>query len=108
MLKPTDDLKNGDSDIMKEIASNVKGWAGNWDAVWENVLLRKEIKEETVRLSDRMNNSDILEAEFTVKSNNAFHQISNEVTADVGLPEKDIVFPKWKRWLEKEVKRMDL
>lgn len=108
MLEPTDDLKNGDSDIMKEIAANVKGWSGNWDAVWDNVLLRQQIKEETVKFSDRIKNPDILEAGFTVKSNNAFHQISDEVTADVGIPEKDLVFPKWKRWLEKEAKKLQL
>lgn len=108
MLKPTDDLKNGESDIIKEIAANVKGWSGNWDAVWDNILLRQQIKEETVKYSDRLKNPDILEAPFTVKSNNAFHQISDEVTEEIGIPEKDIVFPKWKRWLEKEVKRLQM
>ena len=107
-LKPTDDLMNGDSDIMKSIASNVKGWAGNWDAVWDNVLLRQQIKEETVKFSDRIKNTDILEAEFTVKSNNAFHQISNEATEEVGLPTSEVVFPRWNRWLEKEVKKLNL
>ena len=108
ILEPTDDLMNGESDVMKEIAANVKGWAGDWDAVWDNVLLRQKIKEEIVAMSDKLKNPDILEAEFTVKSNNAFHQISDEVTQDIGLPTSEMVFPKWKRWLEKEVKRLDL
>ncbi len=43
---------------------------------------------------------------FTVKSNNAFHQISNEVVADKGVPVGDEVFPRWKRWLEEETKRL--
>ena len=55
----------------------------------------------------RIGNMDILEAEFTVKSNNAFHQISSEVAADIGLPEGEVVFAKWKRWLEKEVKKLE-
>ena len=105
-LKPSDDLMNGDSEIMKEIASNVKGWAGNWDAVWDNVLLRADIKEETVKYAERMNKPEILEAEFTVKSNNAFHQISDEVTEATGLPKGSEVFPKWKRWLEKEAEKL--
>lgn len=104
-LKVTDDLINGDSEILKEIASNVKGWAGNWDAVWDNVVLRGRIKQETVDFAERMNRPDILEGEFTVKSNNAFHQISNEVSEEVGLPDSKLVFPKWKRWLEREVER---
>jgi type IV secretory pathway ATPase VirB11/archaellum biosynthesis ATPase len=105
-LEVTDDLINGDSEIMKDIASNVKGWAGDWDAVWDNVLLRAKIKQETVDFSIRENLPEILEGEFTVMSNNAFHQISDEVTEDVGVPKGDIVFPKWKRWLESEVKKL--
>jgi len=107
-LKATDDLINGDSEIMKEIASNVKGWAGDWDAVWDNVVLRAKIKQETVDFSERMDMPEILEGEFTVKSNNAFHQISDEVTEDVGLPVSDKVFPKWKRWLEVEAKKIKM
>ena len=34
-LEPTEDLINGDSEIIKDIASNVKGWAGNWDAIYD-------------------------------------------------------------------------
>ena len=105
---PTDDLMNGDSEIMKEIASNVKGWAGDWDAVWDNVMLRAKIKQETVDFAERENLPEILEGDFTVKSNNAFHQISDEVVADVGLPKSDLVFPKWKRWLEIEGKKFRL
>ena len=107
-LNPTEDLINGDSEIMKGIASNVKGWAGNWDAVWDNVVLRQRIKEETVKVSEKSGNSEILEAEFTVKSNNAFHQISNEVTEEVGLPTSERVYPEWKNWLDREVKRLKL
>jgi len=105
-LEATDDLMNGDSEIMKEIASNVKGWAGDWDAVWDNVLLRAKIKQESVDFSIRENLPEILEGDFTVMSNNAFHQISDEVTGDVGVPKGDIVFAKWKRWLEVEAKKL--
>jgi len=93
---------------MKDIASNVKGWAGNWDAVWDNVVLRANIKQEIVDFAERMKQPELLEAEFTVKSNNAFHQISDEVTEEIGLPTGEVVFPKWKRWLEKESKRVGL
>ena len=105
-LKPTDNLINGDSEIMKDIAANVKGWAGNWDAVWDNVILRQKIKQEIVDVSKRMNLPQILEAEFIVKSNNAFHQISDKVTKETGLPKGEMVYPEWKRWLDKEVKEM--
>jgi archaeal flagellar protein FlaI len=108
LLEPSDDLINGDSEIMKDIASNVKGWAGDWDAVWDNVILRQKIKEEIVSFSEKMKVPEMLEAEFTVKSNNAFHQISDEIHEEVGLPTSERVFPEWKRWLEKESKRLNL
>ncbi|MDH3324360.1 MAG: type II/IV secretion system ATPase subunit, partial [Candidatus Peregrinibacteria bacterium] len=108
IMKPSEDLINGDSEIMKGIAANVRGWAGNWDAVWDNVVLRQKIKQESVDFSERVNMPELLEADFTVKSNNAFHQISDEVAEDIGLPTSDTVFPKWKRWLEKESKRVGL
>ena len=108
IMRPSDDLINGDSEIMKEIASNVKGWAGNWDAVWDNVILRQKIKQETVDFAEKMNMPEILEADFTVKSNNVFHQISDKVTKEIGLPTSEVVFPKWKRWLERESKKLNL
>ncbi len=107
-ILPTDDLINGDSEIMKDIASNVKGWAGDWDAVWDNVTLRAKIKQESVDFAEKVGNPDLLEGDFTVMSNNAFHQISDEVTRDVGIPKGDQVFPKWKRWLERESKKFNL
>jgi len=108
ILKPSEDLINGDSEIIKDIASNVKGWAGNWDAVWDNIILRQKIKQEVVDFAEKMKQPELLEAEFTVKSNNAFHQISDEVSEEIGLPTSEVVFPKWKRWLEKESKRVGL
>jgi type IV secretory pathway ATPase VirB11/archaellum biosynthesis ATPase len=107
-LEPTDDLINGDSEIMKSIASNVKGWAGDWDAVWDNVVLRQKMKQEVVDFAERVGTPELLEAAFTVKSNNSFHQISNDVAKEIGLPTSEVVFPKWKRWLEKESKKVGL
>jgi archaeal flagellar protein FlaI len=102
-LVPTDALMNGDSEIMKDIAANVRGWAGNWDAVWDNVLLRQQIKQYTVDAALTTGKQEILEAEFTVKSNNAFHQISDKVSRQEGIPKGDLVFKEWKHWFDEEV-----
>jgi archaeal flagellar protein FlaI len=103
-LEASDDLINGDSEVIKDIASNVKGWAGNWDAVWDNVLLRSRIKEEIVKVSERTGNNDLLEAPFTVLSNHYFHKISANVTNEIGLPMSERVFPEWQKWLNEVVK----
>ncbi len=107
-LEPTDDLINGESEIMKDVAGNVKGWAGNWDAVWDNVLLRAKIKEEIINEAKKANMPELLEAPFVVRSNNEFHAISDSVTKEIGIPESKAVLPKFKDWLKQEIKRMKL
>lgn len=104
ILEPTEELINGDSEIIKDIASNVKGWAGNWDAVNDNIDLRGKIKQEIVDVSDKLDRPDILEAEFNSLSNNMFHQFSKEVQEEVGLPEGKRVFPIWQKWLMNQIK----
>ena len=90
---------------MKDIASNVKGWAGNWDAIWDNVLLRAKIKKEVVDVAEKTGNEEILEAKFNNLSNHAFHRISDEVIQEIGLPLGDKVCPLWQRWLNQEIKK---
>jgi type IV secretory pathway ATPase VirB11/archaellum biosynthesis ATPase len=104
-LEPTDDLINGDSEVIKEIASNVKGWAGNWDAIYDNILLRARMKEEIVEASEKAGDESLLEAEFNVLANDAFHKISDEVIQESGLPWSDKVFPLWKKWLDGEIRK---
>lgn len=102
-LEPTDNLLNGDSEIIKQIAGNVKEWAGNWDAVWENIMLRKTIKEELLNVYNKTKRSSILEAPFVIAANDNFHKISDDIlTRYGGLDNKRILF-RWKEWLEKEV-----
>ncbi len=105
-LEPTADLINGDSEIIKDIASNVKGWAGNWDAVWDNITLRAKIKQEIVNISEQTKNPEILEADFTKHSNDTFHKLSDKIIQEHGLPLSEYVFPEWKKWLDGEVKKM--
>ncbi len=104
-LEVTPDLKSGESEILKAIAANVKGWAGNWDAVWDNIMLRAMIKNEIVNVAEKTGMPELLEASFNAKSNNAFHQISDKVSKDIGLPEGKQVFREWKDWLKQEIKK---
>ena len=103
-LLATDDLINGDSEVIKDIASNVKGWAGNWDVVYDNVLLRAKIKKELVDVSKKTGDKNLLEAEFNALSNDRFHKISDKIREEVGMPTSERVFPEWQRWLNEEVK----
>ncbi|MFH1358773.1 MAG: ATPase, T2SS/T4P/T4SS family [archaeon] len=103
-IEATEDLVNGDSEVIKSIASGVKGWAGDWDAVYDNIILRGKIKQEIVDVAEKLKKPKILEAEFNSLSNNMFHQFSKEVHEEVGLPVSERVFPLWQEWLMKEIK----
>ncbi len=105
-LEVSEDLVNGDSEIIKNIAAGVKGWAGNWDAVYDNILLRARTKSELVKVAEITKKPEILEAGFNVLANNMFHQISNSVAQEVGLPVGEMVFPEWQKWLKGEIKKI--
>ena len=107
-LEPSQDLINGDSEIIKEIAGSVKEWAGNWNAVWDNILLRAKTKELLVKYSNKINNPKLLEAEHVIQANDQFHRISDDVKEEVGsLDSKRILF-RWEEWLKRYIKRKQI
>ncbi len=107
-LQPTQDLINGDSDIIKAIAGNVKEWAGNWDAVWDNILLRAKTKEAIVLAAKEHKDPEILEAEFVIEANDQFHIISERVRDKEGVLDSKRIFFEWNEWLKKAIKKRKL
>ena len=107
-LVPTDELIHGDSEILKGIASNVKEWAGNWDAVWDNITLRAKIKQTLVDVALKTNNPDLLEAEFVIQSNDQFHKISDSVKEDIGSLDSEKIYFEWNEWFKRHVKKIDI
>lgn len=105
ILEPTPELINGESEVIKSIASNVKGWAGDWDAVYDNIILRGKIKQEIVDIANRLGKPELMEGKFNALSNAAFHRISDEIREEIGIPKSDRVFPEWRKWLLEKVKR---
>ena len=104
-LEPSEDLINGDSEVIKDIASNIKGWAGNCDAVYDNILLRAKIKKELVDVANKIGDKKILEAGFNSLANHHFATISREVREEIGLPLAHTVFPRWQNWLNETIKK---
>ncbi len=107
-LEPTDDLINGESDILKGIAGNVKDWAGSWDAVWDNILLRTKIKETLVNYAKKAKKPNLLEADFVVLANDEFHKVSDRIKQEVGSLDSKRIFFDWNEWLKRSVKKMNL
>ncbi|HDP74170.1 MAG TPA: hypothetical protein ENN46_04440 [Candidatus Woesearchaeota archaeon] len=101
----TDELINGESDVIKAIGSTVREWAGNWDAIWDNIMLRAKIKEEQLALFSRMKNDDILEAEFSIECNDVFHKISADVKKEKKQLDSSEIFARWRAWLIREARK---
>ncbi|MEK6983493.1 MAG: type II/IV secretion system ATPase subunit [Nanoarchaeota archaeon] len=106
-LQTSDELINGDSEILKAIAGNVKEWAGNWDAVWDNITLRAKIKEALLDFATKQNALWLLEADFVIQSNDQFHKISERIKEEVGSLDSKRIFFDWNEWLKRHVKKMD-
>ncbi len=105
MLEPTQDLINGDSEIIKDIAGNVKEWVGNWQAVWENILMREKIKETLVNYAIKLNQNEILEAKFVVESNDMFHRISDSIREELGYLDSKRIYFEWNEWVKRTLKK---
>ncbi|MBU2634196.1 MAG: type II/IV secretion system ATPase subunit [Nanoarchaeota archaeon] len=104
-LKPSEDLLNGESDILKSIAGNVREWSGDWNAVWDNILLRAKVKDTLVKYATQTNNEELLESEFVVAANDMFHRVCDSVKEDIGMIDSKRVFFEWEDWLKKGIKR---
>ncbi|MBI4453492.1 Flp pilus assembly complex ATPase component TadA [Candidatus Woesearchaeota archaeon] len=104
-LVVTPDLQNGDSDVLKAIAGNIKEFAGDWDAIWDNIMLRANIKSTLVDVAAKAERPDLLEAPFVIKSNDIYHILAEKVKNEVGaLDSKKILF-EWNEWLKREVRK---
>ncbi len=101
-LVPTDTLLNGESVIMNRIAANVREWKNNWEAVWDNVEMRKEMKQTMADKADETGNNEFLEAEMTVKANQKFHLLANRVNEEYGEQQPERILSRWKEWLDQQ------
>ena len=106
-LVPTDDLLNGNSEILKSIASNVREWSGDWDAVWENIELRAKIKKRILEIAEEAEDEELLEAPFVIQCNDQFHKISSHVKEKKGELDTERIYFEWNDWLKNEIKRRE-
>ena len=107
-LKISAELENGESDILKTIAANIKDYANDWDAVWKNIELRGKIKEAQVNIAEKNNDPDLLEAPFTILCNDYFHKITDSVKEETGKLDTEKIYYEWMEWLKKEVRKREI
>ncbi|MEM2954631.1 MAG: ATPase, T2SS/T4P/T4SS family, partial [Candidatus Nanoarchaeia archaeon] len=106
VLEPTPVLLQGESEIIKAIGGRVKEWSGNWNAMWENIELRANIKETLVKAAQETKIFDLLEAPFVILSNDEFHRICAKVAEEVGYTDSKRVYSEWYAWLKQQIKKM--
>jgi len=99
-LRPTDTFTNGESYILNEIARRVPGWAGRWDAVWDNIQLRSSILKGSVDIAGKVGKPELLEAETTVLSNQKFHEFSERSRTETGAVDAQRVLNDWTEWFK--------
>jgi hypothetical protein len=100
-LKPTDTLLNGESLILGRIAENIREWKNNWEAVWNNIQLRKDMKKRIVERAHEVDNPDLMEAEFTTEANQKYHKLANRVREEYGEQDSERIYARWNDWLER-------
>ncbi|MFP4117525.1 MAG: ATPase, T2SS/T4P/T4SS family [Candidatus Woesearchaeota archaeon] len=106
-LEPTDELINGNSEILKMIAANIKDFAGNWDALWENIETRAKVKEDQAKKAEEIGDDNILEADFGIKCNDIFHKVTEEVKKNTGKIDHSEIYARWKDWFDKEIRKRE-
>ena len=108
VLDVSDDLQNGESDVLKAIASNIPEFARSWDALWDNIVLRGEVRKRIIDYAEKYNDDDLLEAEFVIKSNDRFHNIIDEVRNSSGELNNQKILNIWETWIKRECEKRKL
>ncbi|MBI2671486.1 type II/IV secretion system ATPase subunit [Candidatus Woesearchaeota archaeon] len=101
-LEPTEDLINGDSEVLKSVAAQTKEWASDWNALWENIILRSKINQALVDYSEKFSKPALLEAKFKVSSNDALHKIIYQEKKEDTIDNQK-VYATWEKWLKDEI-----
>lgn len=101
-LRPTPDLLEGNSYVVKEIASNVETWAGNWDAVLDNIQGRADFLGMLVKHSNKIRDPSLLEAKFVSSAIDQYYDIVNKLKTEYGVAESSNITRAFELWLKEK------
>jgi len=103
-LKPTDTLVNGESETINRIASYVREWHGDWQAIWANINLRAKMKKAMVDLGAKTERPEILESDWVVRPNSHFHRITEKLRKEIGSGDSNRDYEQWLAWFKASMK----
>lgn len=101
-LLASSDLLEGNSDVIKQIASNVKDWTGNWDAVLDNIQARADILKMLVDYSQKKKDPSILEAKHSVSAIDQYYDIVSKLKEEYGSAERSNIVKMFDLWLREQ------
>ncbi len=104
-LEITDDLINGNSEILKRMAGRIKEFAGDWDSVWKSIQLRADCIKALVEKVEESGQFSYLEADFVVRANDMIKLTSEKVKEKYGRLDETQIFFEFNEWLKKEIKK---
>lgn len=104
-IKPDKDLIEGNSEVIKNIAGNVREWAGKWDLVWEEIILRSKVYDLIVKTAQEEDNMELLESDFIVVANDHYHKLFEKLKQEQGYPESKDMLYLFGEWLKEELKK---
>ena len=104
-LVATQEFLHGDIDVLKSLASRIKVFAGDWDKLFNHILLRAKVKELLVKYSEILGKNYILEAPFVIKANEVFYWIMDKVNEELGYPDEKEVYARFEQWLRETIKQ---
>jgi archaeal flagellar protein FlaI len=107
-LEPTADLINGESEVLKAIAGTISDFAGNWEAVWQNILTRAKFRQKIADISTELNDPDMLEAPFVLLCNDAYHLSNEKVKRKIGKLDHKLIYQEWENWFNQEIRKRKL
>jgi type IV secretory pathway ATPase VirB11/archaellum biosynthesis ATPase len=104
-LKPERALIEGQSEVIKSIAGNVREWAGKWELVWDEIVNRSKACELIVKYAAGNKKPEFLESDFMVVASDAYHKFFEKLKNEQGYPEsRDLLFL-FEEWLKSMVKK---
>jgi hypothetical protein len=98
-LEPTLELINGDSDILKAVASRIKYLSKSWERIWNMIETIGLSKKLLVDIAREKNRKDILEADFVSAYNEVFYQYVDKSIKEYNEIVKDYILDNMKKWI---------
>jgi len=103
-LEPTLNLINGDSDVLKSVASRIRYLSKSWERVWRMIETNGDAKQQLVDIAVKESRIDILEADFVSKYNEMYYKYIEDSLKEYNEINKEFILDSLKKWTYRVLK----